>query len=425
MSGWQDTDFGRIPQSWDLMTVADIKGTDKRAIAMGPFGSNIKAENFVARGVPVIKGTNFNFAKYVSGEFVFLTDDKADELLGSNCHAGDLVFTHRGTIGQVCLIPKNGFERYVISQSGMKLTVNPALIDNEFLFYFFKSEYGQFQILKYESQVGVPSLSNPLTSLKEIKVHVPPPPEQKAIATMLSSLDDKIDLLHRQNQTLEAMAETLFRQWFIEATPQPSPQPSPSGRGGENEACVIADLVDFNPLRSLSKGSVAPYLEMSSVNNATFNPDTWYDRPFSSGTKFINGDTLIARITPCLENGKTAFVTFLDQDQVGWGSTEFIVMRPRSGLHPFFAYVLARNQDFRDFAEGCLAGSSGRQRVETSHLKNYPFCLPSHQAIAKFNSMSEAVMPKLHLNFMQIRTLEKLRDNLLPKLMSGEVRVEV
>src|SRR5690606_30237764 len=195
MSEWKETEIGKIPSNWDLKKVIEIKAADKRAIAMGPFGSNIKAENFVDKGVPVIRGTNFNYDKYVDGDFVFLTEEKADELIGSNCKAGDLVFTHRGTIGQVGLIPKGKYPRYVISQSGMKLSVNQNLMDEEFLFYFFKSEVGQNQILKYESQVGVPSISNPLTSLKEIEVPVPQLSEQHAIASVLSSLDDKIDLL--------------------------------------------------------------------------------------------------------------------------------------------------------------------------------------------------------------------------------------
>ena len=101
MSGWKETEFGKIPIEWDLKKIIDLKSSDKSAIAMGPFGSNIKAENFVPEGVPVIRGTNFNFDKYVSGEFVFLNDEKADELKGSNCKPGDLVFTHRGTIVQV------------------------------------------------------------------------------------------------------------------------------------------------------------------------------------------------------------------------------------------------------------------------------------------------------------------------------------
>ena len=248
--------------------------------------------------------------------------------------------------------------------------------------------------------------------LKETEWIVPNYEEQKAIASVLSSLDDKIDLLHRQNKTLEAMAETLFRQWFVEEV--------------ENdwEEGTIYDLIEFNPTRKLAKGEMAPYLEMAALSTYTFNPDGWYLREFSSGTKFTNGDTLLARITPCLENGKTAYVTFLENDQVAWGSTEYIVMRPKGNLHPFFAYSLARNSDFRDYAEGCLAGSSGRQRIDVDHLKDYKISIPSVTRIKNYNAFAESITPKLHANSQQIRTLETLRDTLLPKLMSGEVRVD-
>jgi len=247
--------------------------------------------------------------------------------------------------------------------------------------------------------------------LRQSKWLIPHLPEQKAIASILSSLDDKIDLLHRQNKTLETIAETLFRQWFIEDVE------------GDREEGTIADLIDFNPLRKLPKGSVAPYLEMAALSNSTFNPLDWYDRPFASGTKFINGDTLLARITPCLENGKTAYITFLENDQVAWGSTEYIVMRPKDDIHSFFAYTLAKNSDFRDYAEGCLEGSSGRQRVNIDHLKNYEIKIPPASLVNDFNMFAESIVPKLTANSRQILILEKLRDTLLPKLMSGEVRV--
>lgn len=134
---------------------------------------------------------------------------------------------------------------------------------------------------------------------------------------------------------------------------------------------------------------------------------------------------MLARITPCLENGKAAYVTFLKPGQVGWGSTEYIVMCPREFLHPFFAYSLCRNRDFRDYAEGCMEGSSGRQRVNVDHLKNFDIKIPSKETAIAFNTFADSAVQKLHLNSEQIRTLEKLRDTLLPKLMSGEVRVAV
>ena len=152
-------------------------------------------------------------------------------------------------------------------------------------------------------------------------------------------------------------------------------------------------------------------------------PEKWYAREYSSGTKFTNGDTLLARITPCLENGKSAFITFLNEGEIAWGSTEYIVMRPKEGIHPFFAYSLVRNQDFRDYAEGCLEGSSGRQRVNVDHLINFKISIPTKSGIEKYNRIAESIVPKLHLNSLEIRNLEKLRDTLLPKLMSGEVRV--
>lgn len=381
--------------------------------AMGPFGSNIKAENFTNTGVPVIRGTNLNYYRYVDGKFVYLTEEKANQLKSSNCFPGDIVVTHRGTLGQVGLIPFSKFDRYVISQSGMKVTVNPKFLDSNFLLYFFKSNIGQNELLQHESQVGVPSISNPLTSLKSVSLNLPSIEEQKAIASVLSSLDDKIDLLHRQNKTLEAMAETLFRQWFVEEAED------------DWKEGTISDLIEFNPARKLAKGEIAPYLEMAALSTNTFNPNGWYPREFSSGTKFINGDTLLARITPCLENGKTAYITFLENEQVAWGSTEYIVMRPKGNLHPFFAYSLARNIDFRDYAEGCLAGSSGRQRVDVDHLKDYKISIPSATRIKNYNAFAESITPKLHANSQQIHTLETLRDTLLPKLMSGEVRVAV
>jgi type I restriction enzyme, S subunit len=255
-----------------------------------------------------------------------------------------------------------------------------------------------------------------LGTFQDVLFPIPPLPEQKAIAAILSSLDDKIDLLHRQNKTLESIAETLFRQWFVEDV----------GEGGSDRVeGEISDLIDFNPQRKLSKGSIAPYLEMASLSTSTFSPDGWYDRKFLSGMKFLNGDTLLARITPCLENGKTAYVTFLDDNQVGWGSTEYIVMRPKENFHPFLAYTIARNTEFREYAESCLEGSSGRQRVNLEHLMNYRIKIPSEHTICEFNQVAESISLKLHFNSVQTRNLEKLRDTLLPKLMSGEVRVEL
>lgn len=246
-----------------------------------------------------------------------------------------------------------------------------------------------------------------------IKDHVfeaPPLPEQRAIASVLSSLDDKIDLLHRQNRTLEQMAETLFRQWFVEEA---------------DEEIPLTDFIEINPRESLKKGAIAPYLEMKNVGNDTSFPYGWYDREFTSGTKFRNGDAIMARITPCLENGKSAYVQFLKENQVAWGSTEFLVFRTKPDFHPFSAYLLAKNPDFKEFAISNMSGSSGRQRVQGSSLSEYEIGRPTPKKLDESNSFFEATVRKIFNNSTQIRTLTALRDTLLPKLMSGEVRVSM
>lgn len=274
-----------------------------------------------------------------------------------------------------------------------------------YLFYNLRTQLKELQNISHGSATKFLTL----TLLNDIEIPLSPLSEQKAIAEVLSSLDDKIDLLHRQNKTLESLAQTLFRQWFIE-------EADDSWKNG-----TITDLLELNPKRILSKGTVAPYLEMSNLSNSLYHPADWYDREFSSGTKFVNGDTLLARITPCLENGKTGFVDFLEEEQVGWGSTEFIVMRAKEPLHPFFSYILARHQDFRDFAIGCMVGSSGRQRADVDNLATYEIKIPSTNVINSFNAYIEPSLQKMKLINKHIRDLVRLRDSLLPKLMSGEV----
>ena len=439
MSEWKETDFGKIPIHWDFKKIIDIKSDEKRAIAMGPFGSNIKAENFVERGVPVIRGTNLKYAKFVDGDFVFLTEEKADELIGSNCKAGDLVFTHRGTIGQVGLIPSNQYPRYVISQSGMKLTVNPDLMNNEFLFYFFKSEFGQYQILKYESQVGVPSISNPLTSLKEMQVPVPPLSEQTAIASFLSSLDDKIDLLQRQNATLEKMAETLFRQWFVQ------PIKKITNEGIELDGFSDAKFEkwiegtvggewgkensegDFNKVVYCIRGT-----DIADLNTGL--PEKTPIR-FIKETKFKNiepleGD-LIIEISGGTESQSTGRVCYINQDIKNLFNHPLVfsnfcrMIRVKKSEYSFFLYCYIQYLYNQDEFFNLENGSSGIKNLDYKALLfelEYP--MPTEKLVLDFHYQVEPFFKKVNQNKTQIRTLTALRDTLLPKLMSGEVTIK-
>jgi type I restriction enzyme, S subunit len=388
------------PETVPLSKVADLRG-----------GYAFKSQDYRDSGHFVLRTVNISDDGRISRKgAVYISESQAPEYERFQLRGGDTLFVMVGaTLGKVGYVKGSDLPALLNQNMWVIRALNSSETSPRYINYWFQWEVQKTLQWQSGSARGFVKRDDyrslPFPNIKFS--------EQQTIAAVLGSLDDKIDLLHRQNKTLEAMAASLFRQWFVEEAHE------------DLEDGTIADLIEFNPPRKLAKGSIAPYLEMAALSNATFSPDGWYDREFSSGTKFINGDTLLARITPCLENGKTAYVTFLQDGQVAWGSTEYIVMRPKGSLHSFFAYTLARNDDFRDYAEGCLAGSSGRQRVDVDHLKNYKIKIPSKKVIGEFNAFAESAVPKLHSNSMQIRTLETLRDTLLPKLMSGEVRIEI
>lgn len=386
--------------SWRVCKLEDIleKVIDNR-------GRNPK--QYTDIGIPVIDNFMIKNQKHINlaESKRFLDDDAYKNFIRKHIQYKDVLITLVGNgYGNISQAPIN---KAVIIQNTIGLRCN-GNADNDFLFYclMFNNE----EILNFDRGAAQPSIK--VGDLKSLDISLPPIEEQKAIAEVLSSFDDKIDLLHRQNKTLEDLAQTLFRQWFIEEAKE------------EWEVGTLDEIVDFNPSYKLKQGELATYLAMESVQTDKSSASGWYKREVASGAKFMNNDTLLARITPSLENGKTAFVDFLEEDEIGWGSTEFIVMRMKDGYHPFISYLIARNQDFRDFAIGNMTGSTGRQRAQAEDLKKYEVAIPPFDEIQKLNELLEPIPPKIKANWKQIQTLENLRDTLLPKLLSGEVRVK-
>ena len=349
--------------------------------------------------------------------------------------AGPGVVTGRyGTLGSVYYIKEDFWPHnttlYVRDFKGS----NPRFIS-----YFLRT----LQFLSYSDKAAVPGINR--NHLHEAIVRIPPLPEQRAIAAVLGALDDKIELNRRMNGTLEGLARALFRAWFVEFEPvRAKMEGRPTGLAAEIEALFpealvvgedggerprgwevasLPEFVEINPSRTLRVGTNAPYLDMSNMPTETARATGFRERGFSSGMRFINGDTLVARITPCLENGKTCFVDFLEEGTVGWGSTEYIVLHPRAGLPDEFAYFLARTERFREFAISNMTGTSGRQRVPVSVLEHFMFPVPTIPIAERFGQIARHTLLKMKANDEQSATLAALRDELLPRLMRGEVRV--
>ena len=267
--------------------------------------------------------------------------------------------------------------------------------------------------------------------------------EQSVIASTLGALDDKIDLNRRMNETLEAIARAIFKDWFVDFGPtrakmeSVAPYLAPKiwalfpnrldneGKPAGWEFVPVRDVVDFNPSERLERGQPAPYLDMAALPTSGSWPDAPINRPFSSGSRFRNGDALLARITPCLENGKAAFVQNLPDRIVGWGSTEFIVMRAHVPIPAEYAYLIARDPAFKEQAVRSMTGTSGRQRVQVDSLAEFVVTKPSADVAHEFGTIVTPYFSMIAANARQSDTLAATRDLLLPKLMSGAIRVEV
>jgi type I restriction enzyme S subunit len=205
---------------WPEISIEELKASSRNAIAMGPFGSNIKAENFVEDGIPVIKGGNLTGDFIVEDKFDFLTEEKAEQLKASNAFRRDIVITHRGTIGQVGIIPDNSkFERYVVSQSQLKVTLDQEKVNPFFVYYFLRSPVGQHRLLMNASQVGVPAIAKASTSVKGIMVPCPEKEIQDKVVEIILGIDHKIHKNRQINQTLESISQAIFKSWFVDFDP--------------------------------------------------------------------------------------------------------------------------------------------------------------------------------------------------------------
>lgn len=204
-----------IPQDWIIRSVKEIAASRPNAIVGGPFGSDLVSRDYVETGIPVVRGQNMS-KHYVSGEFVFVSSLKAKQLQANLARPGDIVFTQRGTLGQISIVPNKPFNQYVVSQSQMKVTLNPGLATPEYLYQFFVSANGCQQVLDSAIQTGVPHTN--LGILRSYKVPFPPTIiEQQAIAEVLSDTDVLIEsleqLLTKKRQIKQnAMRELLTGQ---------------------------------------------------------------------------------------------------------------------------------------------------------------------------------------------------------------------
>ena len=372
------------------------------------------------------------------------------EIANCSLFAGDVVITkdseQHDDIGVPALV-REDIPGLVCGYHLAILRPRSPAVDGAYLFYGLNDSGAQQQFHSYAN--GVTRFGLRKADIGLVEISLPPLPEQRRIADILGALDDKIELNHRMNETLEQMARALYKSWFVDFDPVRAKMdgrwqrgeslpdlpaelydlfpdclvPSELGETPEGwEVKWLDQLADLNPREPMVKGTVAPYLDMAALPTSGFSPKNPVIREFTSGTRFRNGDTLLARITPCLENGKTAFVQSLPQGTLAWGSTEFIVMRSAPPVPPEYTYLLARDPRFRSYAIQSMTGTSGRQRARTEALASYPLVCPSKDTCLAFGTMVKPLFDRVKSHSEETAILSAQRDALLPRLVSGELR---
>jgi type I restriction enzyme, S subunit len=333
----------------------------------------------------------------------------ANELKRFALHDGDLLFARRsltlGGAGKCVLVGRSERPR-TFESSLIRVRLDQKKADPRFYAYYFRSPIGRQTMETIVEQVAVAGIRS--SDLSRLQVPVPPLAVQNAIAATLGALDDKIACNSRISKLTESRLSTIFA---IDHFDDP---------GGDSQR--LDDLIEVGPARTKASAGSAPYIEMAAVPTDSALVAECARREPKSGSRFMNGDTIMARITPCLENGKVAFIDCLSDSEVGLGSSEFIVLRPYGSLPLQFAYFLARSERFRDYAVRHMSGSSGRQRCPAEAIARYEISKPDPQALSSFTAEVVPAFEMLRVFLNESVLLGRLRDTLMRKLFSGEVR---
>ena len=384
-------------------------------IAAGPFGSNLKVECFVPSGFPIIDGANLKGYKVTDNITKFVTEEKARSLSRSIAHRGDVIVTISGTIGQIAYIPEDSlYDEYLCSQRQFRVSFDSSMVYVPYLVFYFHTFEGQNKILSFANQTGVPALSQPLKNFKKIRLCLPSLQEQRRIASIVETINDKIENNIKINDNLEQQAQSYFQELFVDNA-------DPEWTTG-----TISDLGTVVGGSTPSKAKPEYYTESGiawitpkdlSNNKSKFishgeNDITELGLRNSSASIMPEGTVLFSSRAPI---GYIAIAAGEVTTNQGFKS---VVPKPEIGTP--FVYFFLKNT--LPVIEGMASGSTFKE-VSGSTMKNVPAVIPDAETLAKFSDFCAPIFAQQRILEEQNQSLATLRDNLLPKLMSGEIDV--
>ena len=421
-------------------------------VAMGPFGSSIKVETFTDTGIPIISGQHLRDAELTDSEFNFITEEHADSLKNANVQRGDVIFTHAGNIGQVAFIPNHSkYQRYVISQRQFYLRCDTSIILPEFVVYYFKSPEGQHKLLANANQVGVPSIARPSSYLKTIEVPVPSIEEQQVVVRNIKALDVKIRANRRINQTLEAMAQAVFKSWFVDFDPVKARIAAiEQGQGplraamraisGKTDleldqmprehhdqlaatAALFPDTMQESELGAIPKGwqvkRVGDLIELAygKALKSTDRQEGAVPVYGSGGITGCHNEALVPHGAIIVGRKGTVGSLYWEDDPFYPIDTTFYV-KPKAVPMTYCFYAMQTLGLNKMNTDAAVPGLN-RENVYRLELVK-----PSTPVLNAFDGLVAQIRKTMQANETTGQSLAELRDTLLPKLLSGELSVD-
>ena len=372
-------------------------------IAMGPFGSNIKVSCFVDSGVPVLNGSNLEGFSLSEKAFRFVTKEKADSLNKANAHRGDIVITHRGTLGQIVFIPQDSrYDRYVISQSQFRVRCNDKVLP-EYLVYYFHTPIGQHKLLSNASQVGVPALARPSSTFQQIEVELPELSIQKRVVEIITTIQKKIENNQELNDNLLQQAQALFKSWFVDFEPFNNQKPSDWSVSTLGNVSIMGAGGDKPQNVSPIKSNLCQY----PIYSNGLSEEGLYG--FTDKPKiFKESVTVSAR-------GTIGFVCLRHIPYVP--IVRLVTLIPKTEIiSAKYLYLWLKQLHI-------TGTGTTQQQLTVPDFRKTEILVPSQEIVTLFTATVEPIFEKIWANQNENEKLSSLRDTLLPKLMSGELDV--
>jgi type I restriction enzyme S subunit len=356
-------------------------------------------------GVPIVRVKDIRNGLIDTSTPMRVGKDISDRHRRTLLSGGELLLSLVGTVGEVAVVPDvlNGW-----NVARAVAVVRSSVVSSRWLQLCFESPAVKSELDSLLNTTVQSTLN--LSDLKRIGIPVPPKGVRDAIEEVLGALDDKIAANTKLTCSIIELLELETQtRWLAE---------------GADATTAISDLLQLNPATARPSESEPVYVDMRKLPESGNGITDWQYREAKGGARFRNRDTLLARITPCLENRKTGYVDFLGDGQVGIGSTEFIVLRSRAGVPQPLSYFIGVNSDFRDFAIRHMVGTSGRQRVSANDLAGFLVPSPDSDWLTDFGARATCSFEFMKCLRDENRTLAATRGALLPQLMSGKLQVK-